>query len=350
MSETFRVGGRLVGRGEPVFVIAEAGVNHNGDVAMAKKLVDIAAEAKADAVKFQTFRAEELATAEAPKAEYQQKAGDANESQLEMLRRLELSHENFRDLSDYCCQKGILFLSTAFDVASADFLDSIEMVAFKIPSGEITNTLLLEHIARKNKPLFVSTGMSDLGDVEEALVAVNSSGCRDVALLHCVSNYPAAAEDINLRAMLTMEQAFGVPVGYSDHTLGIDIPLAAVALGACIIEKHFTIDRSLPGPDHAASLDPSELASMIAGIRTVEKALGDGRKRPTVAEAGTAAVARRSLVAARDIAVGEPLTNEMIAARRPGVGLPPSLQRYLVGRIAKIELKRNDMLSFDMFT
>jgi len=349
MTQSFRIGERRVGRGHPVFVIAEAGVNHNGDPALARNLIDVAVQARADAVKFQTFRAEELATADAPKAEYQARATGGAESQRDMLAKLELPFDTFRELDAYCRQRGIIFLSTAFDTASADFLDSIGMPAFKIPSGEITNTPLVEHIARKGKPMIVSTGMASLGEVEAALEVIDRAGNPEVAVLQCVSSYPAEAADVNLRAMKTMARAFGVPTGYSDHTMGIEVPLAAAALGACIIEKHFTIDRGLPGPDHSASLEPAALQAMVTGIRIVESALGDGRKRPAAAEAGTAAAARRSLVAARDIAAGETLTEEMIAVRRPGTGLPPSFRLDLVGRVSRVSVRYGELLSFDMF-
>lgn len=343
-----KIGTHLIAAGQPVFVIAEAGVNHNGDVTIAKHLIDVAAESGADAVKFQTFRAEELVTATAAKADYQVRATGEEGSQLEMLKRLELSFDAFRELENYCRQRDILFLSTPFDEGAADFLDSLAMPAFKVASGEIINTPLLEHIARKKKPMIVSTGMANLGEVEAAIETIHAAGNDEVVVLHCVSNYPADPADVNLRAMQTMAQAFDVPAGYSDHTLGIEVALAAVALGACVIEKHFTLDRALAGPDHAASLDPLQLKAMIDGIRIVEGALGDGRKRPAATEATVASVARRSLVAARDIFAGETVTNDMIAVRRPGTGLAPSLQRYLVGRVTRANIKRGELLSFEM--
>ncbi len=346
---TFEIAGHRIGDGHPVFVIAEAGVNHNGSVEMAKRLIDVAAEARANAVKFQTFRAESLATDEAPKAEYQKRTTGAGESQLAMLRRLQLGFDQFRKLAEYAAARGVLFLSTPFDEESADFLDSIGMPAFKVASGEITNLLLLEHIARKRKPVIISTGMATLGEVEAALAITRAAGARDIAILHCVSNYPANAGDVNLRAMDTMKRAFALPVGYSDHTMGIDISLAAVALGACVIEKHFTLDRTLSGPDHAASLEPAELRAMISGIRSVESALGNGIKRPASSEAATAVVARRSLVAARDISEGETVTAEMITLRRPGTGLMPALRPYVIGRVARVPVRRGQLLSLDMF-
>lgn len=339
---------RRVGAGQPLFVIAEAGVNHDGDLAAAKQLIDVAAAAGADAVKFQTFRAEQLVTAEAAKADYQTRATGGDESQLEMLRKLELSFDAFRELSAHCETRGILFLSTPFDEGAADFLDSLGMPAFKIPSGEITNLPLLDHIARKGKPMIVSTGMATLGEVEAAIETIQAAGNDRVIVLQCVSNYPADPSDANLRAMQTMRDALGVPTGYSDHTLGIEVSLAAAALGACVIEKHFTLDRTRRGPDHAASLEPAELQAMIAGIRVVERALGDGRKRPAASEANVAGVARRSLVAARDIRAGERVTNDMIAVRRPGTGLAPSLRQHVVGRVARADVKRGELLSFEV--
>ena len=337
-----------IGRSQRCFILAEAGVNHNGDIDLARKLVDAAVAAHADAVKFQTFRAEQVASNSAPKAEYQLKTTDAEESQLEMLKRLELPDEAYRDLMDYCEQKGIAFLSTPFDESSADMLDEMGMGAFKLPSGEITNLPFLRHVAAKGKPVILSTGMSGLGEVEAAVKAIEDAGNRDLVLLHCVSNYPAAPGDVNLRAMHTLAAAFGVPVGYSDHTEGIEIALAAVALGACLIEKHFTLDRNLPGPDHRASLEPDELARMIQGIRAIESAMGDGRKQPAAGETATASVARRSLVAAQDIAAGTVLGDDMVTAMRPGTGLPPAMREYLIGRALRRDVSRGELLQLEM--
>lgn len=328
----FDIAGRDIGPGHPCFLIAEAGVNHNGDIELARRLVDAAAEAGADAVKFQTFSADRLATAAAPQADYQKRNTGMEESQYSMLKRLELSEEAHRELLRHCRERGILFLSSPFDEESAEFLEALGVAAFKIPSGEITNTPFLAHVARKGKPLIVSTGMSTLDEVRAAVAAIRQAGYPPLALLHCVSSYPAAPEDVNLRAMAALRHAFDVPVGYSDHTDGIEIALAAVALGACIIEKHFTLDRSLPGPDHKASLEPAELASLAATIRRVEAALGDGVKRPAQREENTAMAARKSLVAARDLAAGSILQREDLAIRRPGTGLPPGRLESVVGR------------------
>jgi N-acetylneuraminate synthase len=347
---TIEISGRLVGPGHPCFVIAEAGVNHNGSLEMARQLVDVAAQAGADAIKFQTFKAESLVTIDAPKAAYQLETTNAAESQFNMLRRLELDADAHRKLIAYCRDKHILFLSTPFDEASADLLEKLGLSAYKTPSGEITNLPYLSHIARKNKPMIVSTGMSFLGEVETAVRTIESTGNYAYALLQCVSNYPANPADINLRAMQTMANAFHVPVGYSDHTLGIEISLAAVALGACMIEKHITLDRSLPGPDHQASAEPAELAALISGIRRVEASLGDGRKQPSASEANTAAVARKSLIAACDIPAGASLTEIMVAIKRPGTGLPPAMREHLIGRVARAPIPAGTLLSLDMFS
>ncbi len=337
-----------VGPGQPCFVIAEAGVNHNGSVERARQLVDVAAQAGANAIKFQTFRAEKLVSSHAPKADYQLQTTDTGESQLAMLQRLELSFEAFRELYAYCQAKSILFLSTPFDDESANFLDDLGVAAFKIPSGEVTNIPFLTHIARKGKPMIMSTGMAYLGEVETAVHTLQAAGNHAFALLHCVSNYPAEPADINLRAMATLGAAFDVPIGYSDHTLGTAVPLAAVALGACIIEKHFTLDRTLPGPDHRASLEPEELSSLIHGIRMVESALGHGRKEPAASEINTAAVARKSLVAEQDIAVGTQLTEQHLAIKRPGDGLPPMMFAHVLGRTARVPIPAGTVLTLGM--
>jgi N-acetylneuraminate synthase/N,N'-diacetyllegionaminate synthase len=344
-----QIGEKVIGEGLPVFVIAEIGVNHNGDLTMARKLIDVAVKAGADAVKFQTFQADQLATAEAPKADYQLQSTSADESQLEMLRKLELSIDAHRELQDYCRQQGIIFLSTPFDENAADFLDELGVAAFKISSGDLTNSPLLQHVALKNRPIILSTGMADIDEVIEAVSTVRTSGCESVVLLHCVSNYPADPRDVNLRAMQTMRSAFDVPVGFSDHTNGIEVALAAVALGACVIEKHFTLDRTLPGPDHKASLEPDELQAMIAGIRTVESALGNGKKVPTAVEIETAKVARRSLIAARDIDAGSILKREMVVLKRPGTGLAPTMLETVLGRRLSQSVSSGSLLTLDMF-
>lgn len=330
--DSIRIGDRWVGPGHPCFIIAEAGVNHNGDLDLARRLVDAAAAAGADAVKFQTFRAERVVSRGAPKAEYQKATTSPDESQLEMLRRLELSPEAHRELAGYARERGILFLSTPHDQESIDLLADLGVPAFKVGSGDLTNLPYLRHLARKGRPILLSTGMATLGEVEEALAVIFAEGNREVVLLHAVSSYPAPPEDCNLRAMGTLAAAFRVPVGFSDHTLGLEVALAAVALGACVIEKHLTLDRSLPGPDHKASLEPEEFRAMVEGIRRVERALGDGVKRPAPSEENTRVVARKSLVAATEIPPGTRIRPEMVAVKRPGTGLPPRCLDAILGR------------------
>lgn len=343
------ISNKLIGPRQPVFVIAEAGVNHNGDLKLARQLIDVAVAARADAVKFQSFQADRLVTPDAPKASYQVATTGVVESQLEMLRRLELSPEAHRELQNYCAERGIVFLSTPFDEEAADFLDQLNVPAFKISSGDLTNSPLLEHVAGKGKPVILSTGMSDLAELIEAVSVLNSAGCENPILLHCVSNYPAKAAEVNLRAMQTMRAAFDVPVGFSDHTEGIDVALAAVALGACVIEKHFTLDRSMRGPDHRASLVAAELAQLVTSIRRIESALGDGRKAPADSEIEIARVARRSLVAVREIPAGATLEREMVAMRRPGTGLAPAMLPGLLGRRAARLITAGSLLDLDMF-
>ena len=342
------IAGRWVGPGHPCFIIAEAGVNHNGDLALAKRLIEEAAKAGADAVKFQTFRGERLVSPTAWKAAYQTAATGAHESQLDMIRRLELSAGAFGELKRHCKACGALFLSTPFDEESADLLEDLGVSAFKIPSGEVTNSPLLAHVGRKGKPVILSTGMSTLEEVRAAVDTLRQAGAQDVVVLHCVSSYPADPADANLRAMATLAEAFHVPVGYSDHTPGIEVALAAVALGACVIEKHVTLDRTLPGPDHRASIEPGELVALIRGVRIVQSALGDGRKQPVPSEADTAAVARRSLVAIRDVPVGATLTDDVLAVLRPGTGLSPALRARVVGRIAKMHIPAGTPLTWEM--
>lgn len=348
MLNSFLIGDRVVGHGHPCFVIAEAGVNHNGSLDLARQLVDVAAEAGADAVKFQTFRADKLVTAQAKQADYQARNTGRVESQAEMLRRLELSEQDHREIMAHCRDRGIRFLSTPFDHESADFLDREGMEAIKIPSGEVTNLPLVQHLASKRKPILLSTGMCTLGEVEACVRTLEQAGVEELAILHCVSCYPADPAETNLRAMATMEAAFGYPVGYSDHTLGNEVSLAAAALGACVIEKHFTLDRRLPGPDHRASAEPAELQKLVAGIRTIESALGTGRKVPTPSEAGTAAVARRSLVTARPIPAGHVLGRDDLMARRPGTGLAPTMLPQVVGLTAREAIPEGTLLTLRM--
>lgn len=342
------IAGRRVGPGQPCFVIAEAGVNHNGDIALAKRLVDAARAAGANAVKFQTFKAERLAAPGAPKAAYQRKGTLRGESQQAMLRRLELSEEAHRQVASHCRAQGILFLSTPFEEASADLLDRLGVPAFKISSGDLTNGPFLAHVARKGKPMIVSTGMATLQEVGVAVRTIRACGLRQIILLHCVSRYPTAAAEANVRALDAMRRAWRLPIGYSDHTRGIEVALAAVALGACVIEKHLTLDRRLPGPDHAASLEPREFAALVRGVRIVEAALGHGRKQPMASEAETARVARKSLVAAMPIRAGSRLTAEQIAIRRPGTGLAPAMLPRVVGRVAATHIAAGTVFTQQM--
>jgi len=341
-----KIANRLIGEGEPCFIVAEAGVNHNGDVSLAKKLIDVAKEAGADAVKFQTFQAEGLVTKRAEKAPYQKETTGTRESQFEMLKSLELSQRDFRGLFVYSRKKGIIFLATPFDSESVDFLEGLGVPAFKVGSGEITNFPLLKHIARKRKPIILSTGMSTLGEIEEAVEAIIGEGVEEIILLHCVSSYPAKAEDMNLKAMETLRDKFKLPVGLSDHSLGISIAIAAVALEACVIEKHFTLDKSLRGPDHQASLEPEELKQMVTAIRNVEKAMGNGVKRPAKDEEENKKVGRRSIVARVDIPRGIIISEDMLDIKRPGTGLEPKYLGEIIGRVAKVTIKRDELVTW----
>ena len=315
-----------------VFIIAEAGVNHNGSLDSALNLVDAAADAGADAVKFQTFTANRLVARSAQKAEYQKIATSADESQYEMLKRLELFDSDHRELVSRCKERGILFLSSAFDCDGVRYLNSLGVQIFKIPSGEITNLPYLRAVASCNKPIILSTGMSTIDEVRAAVTALGKG--RDITLLHCTTEYPCPFRSVNLRAMATMQEELGLPVGYSDHTLGIEIPVAAVAMGARVIEKHFTLNRGQKGPDHKSSLEPHELKRMIKAIRNVEDALGSGIKAPDAAELRNIAVVRKSIVARVPIKEGEQLTVDNLTVKRPGTGLSPMLWDKIVGTIA----------------
>ncbi|MCU1486924.1 MAG: N-acetylneuraminate synthase [Actinomycetia bacterium] len=324
--------GRSIGAGSSCFVIAEVGVNHNGDVHLAHDLVDAAADTGADAVKFQTFRALDLVAPGAPTATYQRTGRSGQDRQLELLAGLELPIDALQALRDRCRSRGITFLSTPFDPSSADLLDELDVPAFKVSSGELTNLPFLADLAGRGRPMLVSTGMADLADVAAAVDVIRGAGNDDLVLLQCVSCYPAPAAAANLRAMASMREAFGVEIGYSDHTLGATVAIAAVALGASVLEKHLTLDRTQPGPDHRSSLEPAELTSLIVAVRDVEAALGDGVKQPAPCEAETAAVARKSLVTTRDLPAGHPLADDDLAARRPGTGFAPDRRDDLLGR------------------
>lgn len=318
-------------------IIAEAGVNHNGDMGLARELVAIAAEAGADLVKFQTFRAEKIASANAPKAPYQIETTGSGESQRDMIARLELSHDDHAMLAEECDARGIGFFSTGFDPASIDLLVSMGVGRIKIPSGELVNRILLEYAAAKRLPIILSTGMAELSEVAEAVELLCDHGLArgDVTVLHCNTQYPTPMADVNLKAMLTMAAALGTPYGYSDHTNGTEIPIAATALGATVIEKHFTISRDLPGPDHRASLEPEELSHMVAAIRNVEAAMaGDGVKRPSPSEKANRAIARPSIVAKTPIKAGERFTVDNLTVKRPGTGISPMRLPEVIGRTA----------------
>lgn len=329
-----------------VFIIAEAGVNHNGDLNTAKKLIDAALEAGADAIKFQSFKAENLVTKDAPKAHYQEETtGSGN--QYGMLKKLELSFDDHIMLKKYCEEKRIMFISTPFDFESVDLLEKLEIPMYKISSGDLTNIPFLRYIAKFNKLMIVSTGMANLGEVEMAVEAIRNTGNNKITLLHCTSNYPTNYDDVNLNAMITMENALKLPVGYSDHTLGIEIPIAAAAMGAVIIEKHFTLDKNMEGPDHKASLNPLEFEQMVRSIRNIEKALGDGIKKCNKNEEDTKRTARKSIVAGRNIAKGEVLSYENISFKRPGTGISPIFLDEVIGKKAVCDFNADEFIQFD---
>lgn len=342
------IGERRVGRGHPCFIIAEAGVNHNGQLGLARKLVDIAVDANCDSVKFQSFKTELFATPDTPKAKYSLAGTDQTESHTDMLQTLELNSSEHQTLFNYCGSRGIVFLSSPFEETSADMLEMIGVSGFKIASGELTNLPLLEHVATFGKPMIVSTGMADLMEVDQAIRSITEHGNEQIVLLHCTTAYPTIPEDVNLRAMETLATAFGFPVGYSDHTRGNDVALAAVAMGACVIEKHVTLDRSLPGPDQQASIEANELDVLVKAIRTMETSLGDGLKKPRPSEIETAITARKSLVAARDIPQGTAISRDMLVLKRPGSGLPASMLPIVVGRSVRCDVPVNTLISLDV--
>ena len=328
-------------------IIAEAGVNHNGSIETAEQLIETAAEAGADLVKFQTFSADRLVTGSASKADYQLETTSTSESQHEMIRKLELSREMHEELIAHCKKCGVGFFSTGFDPQSVDLLTELGLDRFKIPSGEITNLPYLRHIGQYGKPVILSTGMARLGEIEAALEVLEASGTpRDrVTVLHCNTEYPTPMADVNLKAMLAIRDALGVQVGYSDHTLGIEVPIAAVAMGATVIEKHFTLDRNLPGPDHRASLEPNELKAMVQAIRNIELALsGDGLKRPSPSESKNLEIARKSLVALVPIKAGEPFTEANLGVKRPGSGISPMRWDDFIGRPANRDYQADELI------
>lgn len=330
----------------PTYIIAEAGVNHNGDIELAKQLIDVAADAGADAVKFQTFKADTLVTRNAKKADYQSQNTGTTESQYEMLRKLELSVEMHRDLIAHCAKRNIVFLSTGFDIQSIDLLVSLGQSLLKVPSGEITNLPYLRHIGQLGKPVILSTGMSTMGDIEAAISVLEQSGTtrKNIIVLHCTTEYPTPMTEVNLRAMQSINNAFGVSVGYSDHTSGIEVAIAATAMGATVIEKHFTLNRSLPGPDHKASLEPLELKAMVTSIRNIELALGDGIKRLTASELKNKPIARKSLVASKPIKTGELFSAQNLTAKRPGTGISPMRWDEVVGKVASRDYSVDELI------
>jgi N,N'-diacetyllegionaminate synthase len=329
-----------------IFIIAEAGVNHNGDINLAKKLIDVAVDAGSDAVKFQTFRTEHLVSENAMKADYQQETTDSNETQFEMIKKLELNSETHIELMAYCKDKGIQFLSTPFDHDSIKLLNNLGLETFKIPSGELTNLPYLREIGGLNKEIILSTGMSDLGEIEDALnVLVDFGTIRDkITILHANTEYPTPMEDVNLKAMKTIGKAFKIKYGYSDHTLGIEVPIAAVAMGASVIEKHFTLDRNMEGPDHKASLEPNELKEMVKAIRNIEAALGNGIKRASKSEKKNKEIARKSIFAIKDIKTGELFTENNLGIKRPGNGISPMRWDELMGTQAKRDFTIDDLI------
>lgn len=349
MVSTIDIAGRRVGDGHPCFVIAEAGVNHNGNVDLAHRLIDAAVTAKADAVKFQTFKTEKLASQLTLKADYQRAGTNTEEtSQVEMLRALELTASAFADLKRHCDEARILFLSTPFDLDSAAMLSYLGMAMIKVPSGELTNHPFLRRLAAFRLPMVLSTGMADLAEISDAVGVIREDGGPALALLHCVSSYPTPADQINLKAIATLQQTFALPVGFSDHSLGITAPIAATALGAAIIEKHFTLDRAMSGPDHAASLEPNELREMIAAIRDTSAALGTGEKRAMPCEENVRSVARRSLIAARDLVPGSVISEQDVAILRPGTGIPPRDLERLIGCRLLQSVAQGTLFSWNM--
>lgn len=325
-------------------IIAEAGVNHNGSLAAAKKMVLAAKEAGADYVKFQTFLPEKLVSKYARKADYQKQTMKQGESQLEMLQKLTLTQEDFLELKEYCQKHGIGFLSTPFDLESIHFLDKLDMDFWKLPSGEVTNMPYLLEIGRTGKPVVMSTGMCELEEVAAAVDCLRKAGTKEISLLHCNTEYPTPMEDVNLRAMQTMRHDLCLPVGYSDHTLGIEVPIAAAAMGACILEKHFTLDRTLEGPDHLASLEPKELKAMVEAVRNVEQAMGNGRKMPSESEKKNREAARKSIVAKERIRKGEIFTEENLTAKRPGNGISPMKWFEVLGQRAGRDFEEDELI------
>lgn len=346
MNDKIKIGKKILGYEKPCFIIAEAGVNHNGDIKLAKKLIDAAKEAGVDAIKFQTFKAENLVTKEASMAEYQEKNIGKTETQQEMLKKLELDYNAFKELKNYCDEKGIIFLSTPHTNDTVDFLDNL-VPAYKIGSGDLTNIPFLKNIAAKQKLMILGTGMSTIKEVLETVEAIKSKGNNQIILLHCTTNYPCQEKDVNLRAMQTIKNVTNCIIGYSDHTTSTITPAVAVALGAKVIEKHFTLDKNLPGPDHKASLKPEELKQMVQNIRFTETILGLEEKKPTESEKKIMKVIRKSIVAAQDIAKGTIITKDLLIIKRPNTGIKPKFMGGVVGKITIKDIKHDQIISWE---
>lgn len=342
-----RIKNRLIGTGEPVFIIAEAGVNHNGDIELAKKLIDVAVEAKVDAVKFQTFKAEEVVTKEVGIANYAKKNIGKDITQINMMKNFELGYEEFRDLKEYCDKKDIIFLSTPHSFDAIDFLEDL-VPAYKFGSGDIANIPSIKHAAKKGKPMFIGTGISTIQEVRDAIDAIKSENNEQIIALHCTTNYPCPLEEVNLRAMMTMQRELDCLIGYSDHTSDILVPIMATTMGAVAIEKHFTMDKSLPGPDHKASLEPDKLKNMVREIRNTEKALGSFDKKPTESEKEIMKFVRKSIVAKQDIKKGSIIDWDMLTIKRPGTGLKPVDLDKLIGKKTKRYISKDEIFQFDM--
>jgi N-acetylneuraminate synthase len=347
MIKKIKIGDRIVGEKEPSFIIAEAGVNHNGRLDLAEKLVDVAVKSKADAVKFQTFKAEDLTTKKADSASYAEKNIGRKTKQIDLIKKIELEYEDFKKLKKYCDKKKIIFLSTPHSFDAIDFLEKL-IPAYKIGSGDITNIPTLRHVAKKGKPIILGTGMSTIQEIKQAVKTIKKEGNNQIIALHCTTNYPCPIEDVNLNAMITMKKELDCLIGYSDHTLGTIVPIAATTLGACVLEKHFTIDRKLPGPDHKASLEPDELKNMVEQIREVEKALGSYDKKPTEREKKIMKLVRKSIVAKKDIKKGTTIKKDMLIIKRPGTGLKPNEIDKIIGMKTKRDIKKDEVLQQNM--
>jgi len=338
-------GERKIGQGFPCFIIAEVGVNHDGELSKALQMIDVAAEAGVDAVKFQTYKTEKIVSRDAPKADYQKRNDGEEGSQFEMIKRLELSEEEHVTIKKRCEERGVMFLSSPFDEESADFLVELGVPGFKVPSGEIVNEPFMRHLAAKQLPMIISTGMATVDEVSQLVEFLEEV---PIVLLHCVSAYPADPKDCNLRAIEVLGERFGCPAGWSDHTPGVEVALGAVALGACVVEKHFTLDKNAPGPDHKASMEPDELRALVAGIRKIESALGDGHKTPAEEELRIAQVARKSLVFAQSLRKGEVIQEKYFIAQRPGTGLSPSRLKSFVGKKLVEDVRKGTQLALEM--